>query len=80
MEITIETTRIFVTGGVSSQVRAWCARCDLPVHMITLEQAATVMGMNLATVCCRVETGEIHLREMPGEQPRVCLNSLLEST
>ncbi len=78
MEITVETTRLFIASGESSQVRAWCEKCGAQARMITVDQAATVAGMNRAAACGPSDAMKIHFVETCEGSVLVCLNSLLE--
>ena len=78
-ELIIETTRVFVAGGGSSQVRTWCERCGGEAPMVAVDQAAAVAGVPVATVHQRIEAVAVHCAEPPEGLLLVCLNSLLRS-
>jgi hypothetical protein len=77
MEITIETTRVFVSGG-NSWIRAGCEICGGQALMIPVDEAATAARMNLPAVYSRIAAGEVHLGNTPEGSVFVCLNSLLK--
>jgi hypothetical protein len=64
MEITIETTRVFIAGGESSQRRAWCERCGARAHLVTVEQAAT----GAALTACSNQFKSAHLAVLSNRQ------------
>ena len=78
LEITIETTRVFVAGGSGSQAREWCGSCGGQFQMLTMEQAMNVGGMTTRAIYRRIETGEIHFSEKSDGRLLVCLKSLLK--
>lgn len=78
MEITIETTRVFLAGGRNSRIRAACEICGGEALMVLVDQAATLADKNLAAVYSRIESGEVHLGSTPEGSLLVCLNSLLK--
>ena len=75
IEITVESYEVLLMkerGGLS---RSWCASCSNQVTMIGLDDACAA-GLTAEAINKLAETGRIHLVEIAGEPPLICLETL----
>ena len=75
--ITVETSRLVVRRSMN-QRHVWCARCSAHVQSVTLEDAATLIGVSTRTFYTQTEAGGYHIVEQAGSG-LICLNSLFVS-
>src|SRR5215207_2016508 len=73
---TIETHQVVVVRRPEGAADSWCPSCLKQVQMVSLEEAALLVGVGLRDICRRVGDGDIHLIETTGGA-RVCPASLL---
>ena len=78
IEITIETYEVLLIKQRGSVSRSWCKSCSKQVALISLDDACAA-GLSAETISQRGETGRIHLIEIAGELPLICLNSLIQT-
>ncbi len=78
-KITIETTRLSFASG-NTGTCGWCGECGQPAWMVTVEQAASALGMNPAAVHERIGAARILSRETPEGIAfvSVCLDCLMK--
>ena len=78
-EIYIETHSVTVIRTNGKTLAAHCERCETTVVAFTPNQVALFLGLNLAEVCRRIETTELHLTQTNRGLALICGNSLRES-
>lgn len=76
-EIIIETERILFISSRSASSILWCAQCARRVLMLTVEEAAAVMGVGVDEIYRKIEARQLHCIQLPGSRLRICPNSLL---
>lgn len=74
-EITIETHSITIIRTKSKRFSARCERCGETVSAFAPEQFAAFLQLEIAEVCRRLETGELHLTETGRAVALICGNS-----
>lgn len=74
-EITIETHSITIIRAKSKKFSTRCERCEKTVSAFAPEQLAAFLRLELAEVCRRLETGELHLTETGRTVALICGNS-----
>ena len=74
MEIIIKTHEVLIVGRQHCLSRSWCARCSRQVLTVSLHDVCA-SGLGLEAAQGRVDTGRMHLIDVDGTMPRVCLNS-----
>jgi hypothetical protein len=80
-EIMIETRQVTVRRHHATPLSAWCADCADTVQMLTAEQAAEISGLSVRAIYRQLEQGRFHLLEsLDGQQIRLCLNSVSQSS
>ena len=77
IEITSETSEIFIVRRPRSVVTAWCAACQKNVSLLAPEAAAKAAGVSTRAVYRLIEADEIHFTETEDGQMLICQNSLL---
>jgi hypothetical protein len=75
--IAIETTRLVVRRS-RSQMQFWCALCSAYVQAVTLEDAATLIGVSTSNIGTQTAARGYHIFEEAGSG-LICLNSLFVS-
>lgn len=75
-QITIETHSITIIRTNSRRFAAHCEHCGETVTAFALEQIADALQVNLAEVCRRIETKQIHLIRTERSAALICGNSL----
>lgn len=78
IEIIIETERILLISRRSESYDLWCERCGQSLPMLTVEEAAAVLGVHVDEVFRRIEDQRLHSVQMTGRRMRICPNSLLK--
>lgn len=78
MQVTIATHQFLIVRKAKNFVRARCEACGRQAEMLNLEQAATITGLNLRTICREVEAGSVHFKETADGSLLICLSSLLK--
>jgi hypothetical protein len=76
-QIIIETERILLISRRSDSSILWCERCDKPLPMLTIEEAAIVMRVSIEEILRRIEDRQLHCLRLPAGMVRVCPNSLM---
>lgn len=66
----------FIRQG-GSHFRLHCARCNEPIQMITLEEAAVAASVEVQTIHSLIAAGKLHCAETVEAVSLVCLNSLI---
>lgn len=74
--IVVETQGVWVIRRPGGQLRAWCEGCAGEVHMITPDEAATILCCSTRTIYSWVEAAKIHFSEQPEGSLLICLDSL----
>ena len=65
-KLTIETERILVIRRVGrAERRAVCEACGQVVHLLTVDEAATLGRVSALAIYRLVEAGEIHFHRNP---------------
>ncbi|MCA1557036.1 MAG: hypothetical protein LC731_00680 [Acidobacteria bacterium] len=59
------------------QQRFLCSLCDERIQMITLGEAATAARLEPQAMLILAETGKLHSMKTDGDDPLICLNSLI---
>ena len=77
-EVTIETDEVWVIKRSASGFVLWCPQCGELVSMITPEEAAILAHLDTRVIYRQVDTGLIHLTEMPGGSLLLCVNSITQ--
>ena len=77
LEIRVETDEVFIVRRRAGGARIWCAQCERPVAMVTVDQAAVATGVTSRTIFRRVESGMLHFSETHDGRLLVCLDSVL---
>jgi hypothetical protein len=78
IEITVETYEVLFVKQRVALSRSWCASCSKQVAVIGLNDACAA-GLSASAISSHEEDRRIHLIEIPGEQPLICLNSLIKT-
>lgn len=79
IEITVESYEVMLMkerGGLS---RSWCAGCSNQATLIGLDDGCEA-GLTAEAINIGAETGRIHLVEIAGEPPLICLDTLNKPT
>lgn len=76
VKITVETDTVMLVRQART-VRAWCPLCQAPVEAITLDEAHFPGGDLTVHMREWLETGKLHLWQLPGGPAQICLTSLL---
>jgi hypothetical protein len=76
-EVTIETDEIWIIRLPGSGLVAWCPACCQQATMITPDEAALLIELDVRDIYRHVETGLIHHSAMPGGFLLVCANSIM---
>lgn len=74
--IVVESQAVWIIRRPGVEVRAWCDGCAGEVHMITPDEAATILNCNTRTIYSWVEAAKIHFSEQPQGSLLICLDSL----
>jgi excisionase family DNA binding protein len=74
--ITVETDRIILMSGRAARPVRWCAACAGEARMVTVDEAAALIGVSSRTIYQQVEADELHFTETPEGRLYICLNSL----
>jgi hypothetical protein len=77
IEVTVETYEVLIISRRGGLIRSWCANCGKQVTVISMDEACAA-GLSAETISQRGETGRIHLIEIAGDPPFICLNSLIQ--
>ena len=75
-EIVFEADRTIVYTARYPKQTHWCHRCGAEVEMITVFDAARVVGVSSHTIYGWVETGLLHHGETAGGALLICPDSL----
>lgn len=76
-EITVETDRVIVVRRRREKsVTAWCMACDAESVMLTVNEAASVLGASSMNVFRWAEAGHLHWLETERGAVLICQNSL----
>jgi len=75
-EIIIETTEHILFRQSARDSLAWCPRCGCQTRLLSLEEAASLMGVEPAVVDRWVRQGKLHLEASDHGFLKVCANSL----
>lgn len=74
-EITIETHSVTIIRTKSKKFSTQCRRCGETVSAFSPEQFASFLQLEIAEICRRLETGELHLTETGRAVALICGNS-----
>lgn len=74
-EITIETHSVTIIRRKGKNFSARCERCGETVSAFAPEQFAAFLKLEMAEICRRLETGELHLTETDRAVALICGNS-----
>jgi excisionase family DNA binding protein len=77
-EIIIETERILLISRRSESYALWCERCGKSLPMLTVEEAAAVLRVQVDEIFRRIEDEQLHSVQLTGRRMRICPNSLLK--
>lgn len=75
-EISVETNQVLVIRRHRKKVQAWRPECAELVLMATVDEAATIAGVNARTIYRWVEDGKLHFTETRAGLLLICLSSL----
>ena len=75
-QITIEKERLLLISGRKLSATGWCEPCRAQVDLVTAETAAEISGATTRAIYRRVESGELHFREVRDGLLLVCRESL----
>jgi hypothetical protein len=76
-EITIETERVVVLGGVGREVVAqWCEKCGTESRLIAPDAAAALLGIATQAILRWAEAAGLHFAAGADGSQLLCLNSL----
>lgn len=73
-EITIEATRYFYISRPRVAL-CWCVGCAAQVEMVTVDEAAVLLGVTSRTVFRWAEASQLHSIETANGRLLICLNS-----
>ena len=74
--ITVETDRVILMSGRKVSPVRWCASCAGEARMVTVDEAAVLIGVSSRTIYRRVEADQLHFTETPEGRLYICLDSL----
>ena len=75
-EVHIETSEIFTIKRNRTFVRTWCEDCGREVTMLSLPEAALLIGHDVKEIRSMMENRRIHFSYLKPETPSICLRSL----
>jgi len=78
IEMILETYEVLLIKQRDGLSRSWCARCRKQVALIGMDEAY-LAGLSKEAIFQREEIGRIHLVEVTGGPPLICLNSLIQT-
>jgi excisionase family DNA binding protein len=73
--ITFETERLLVISKRRS-LTATCGACEEQVKLVTIDEAAKIVGVGSLVVYRWTDVGKLHLIEIGGRKLFICFNSL----
>lgn len=73
-EITLETDETFTIRRNAPQ--APCPVCGSLLAMVAPSQAAAILGVGAQAVLREIDSGQLHIQQVPGGRVLVCLESL----
>lgn len=77
-EITIEKEEFAVIRAMGTQ-HGWCHRCSTETSLITPEEAAAALRVNVSMIYQWAEVRKLHFAGVAADSPLVCLASLRTS-
>ena len=77
-EITMETDRVLIIRR-RSVIRGWCPECACEADMLSLEEAAAIVGTSPMTLRHHPHSRDWHFCEGLEGTTLICLESLLKS-
>lgn len=78
IEVTIEREHIQRTSRRIRAVEVWCERCQQTVMMLRPDEASSLSGLSVRSLCRAVEASELHFTETTDGLLFICLNSLIQ--
>ena len=75
-QITVEHDTIYVVRTPPRVLRAWCTDCRAEVDMLTLEEAAVLVGCSMRQLVRSVEAGEVHFAETASGRLLICSHAV----
>jgi len=78
IKITVESYEVLLIKRHAALGRSWCASCSKQVTLIGMNDACAA-GLSAEAINRRGETGRLHVIEIAGEPPFICLNSLIQT-
>jgi hypothetical protein len=76
IEITVERQRLVLVKRSNPSTTIWCETCAERPPMLTLDEAARLLGISERDIFRRVEAREVHYTETAGGRLYVCGSSL----
>ena len=76
-EVIIETERVLQISSRTGRSIHWCDLCSRQMPMLTVEEAAAMMGVSTDEILRKMMDDELHFLQTPGKIVRICPNSLL---
>ena len=76
IEITVERQRILLVKRRQPAATVWCETCAGRPQMLTLDEAARLLGVSERDIFRRVEARQVHFTETAGGRLYVCGSSL----
>ena len=75
MRITIQTERLLMMNRGRNE-DSLCPSCSSQVRMVTVDQAASMSGVNSREIYRRIEAGKLHFIETSEGSLLLCFNSM----
>ena len=76
IQITVETERVIEVAGDDSSAE-WCASCDAPTPLLSVEQAAVMACLGAGVIRHWIGNAEFHCQPSRAGLPRICQRSFL---
>ena len=75
-EIVVERDQILFIRRLDNRIAQWCAQCSDPAQMVSVDEAAAIVGLTARAMYQKVEMGQVHFTETRDGLLLVCLNSI----
>ena len=75
-EITIETVRIVVLSRRKVSVVSWCHECGQRTKMVTVDEAAAMVGVSWRTIYRWADAEKLHFAETSEGRLLICCESI----